>query len=232
MAAAVLADGRNLLRIVVPKPLLLQTAQLLHTRLGGLLGRELTHVPFSRKTPTTSATIEGFYKLHRETQKTSGILLALPEHMLSFMLSGLQRLSDARIPEAKSMIRVQNWLTGRARDVLDECDNILALRTQLIYPSGSQKTVDGHPHRWEIAEALLGRVDGHLQILRRDYPRSIEVIWRQQGRCIFQSASILFPCLFYMNPNFTVLRCSNLTLNRRIPRRIFLAEGCRGCAHL
>ena len=89
-------------------------------------------------------------------------MLALPEHLLSFMLSGLQRLSDARISEAASMIEVQNWLTRRARDVLDECDNILALRTQLIYPSRPQKTVDGHPLRWEIAEALLGHVDGHL----------------------------------------------------------------------
>jgi hypothetical protein len=147
MVAAVLADGSNLLRVVVPKPLLLQTAQLLHARLGGLLGRELRHIPFSRKTPTRSATIKAFHRIHQNIQKSSGILLALPEHLLSFMLSGLQRLSDARIPEAASIIKVQNWLTRRVRDVLNKCDNILALRTQLIYPSGSQKTVDGHPHR-------------------------------------------------------------------------------------
>jgi hypothetical protein len=92
MAAAELADGASLLRVVVPKPLLLQTAQLLHGRLGGLVGRELRHVPFSRKTPTNSDTIKAFYNIHREIQKSSGILLALPEHLLSFMLSGLQRL--------------------------------------------------------------------------------------------------------------------------------------------
>jgi hypothetical protein len=185
MVAAVLADGSNLLRVVVPKPLLLQTAQLLHARLGGLLGRELRHIPFSRKTPTRSAIIEAFHGIHRDIQKSSGILLALPEHLLSFMLSGLQRLSDARIPEAASMIKVQNWLARRARDVLDECDNILALRTQLIYPSGSQKTVDGHPYRWEIAEALLGHVDGHLHNLHKGYPHSIEVVRRGQGKRIF-----------------------------------------------
>lgn len=192
MAAAVLADGSNLLRVVVPKPLLLQTAQLLHARLGGLLGRELRHIPFSRKTPTRSATIEAFHRIHRDIQKSSGILLALPEHLLSFMLSGLQQLSDARIPEAASMIKVQDWLTMRARDVLDECDNILALRTQLIYPSGSQKTVDGHPHRWEIVQALLGRVDGHLHNLHKGYPHSIEVVRREQGKRIFLEAVSLF----------------------------------------
>ena len=104
------------------------------------------------------------------------------------MLSGLQRLSDARIPEAALMIKVQNWLARRARDVLDKCNNILALRTQLIYPSRSQKTIDGHPYRWEIAEALLGHVDGHLHNLHKGYPHSIEVVRREQGKRIFLEA--------------------------------------------
>lgn len=189
MAAAVLADGTNLLRIIVPKPLLLQTAQLLQGRLGGLLGRELRHVPFSRKTPTKSSTIELFLKIHKEMQKSNGIMLTLPDHILSFMLSGLQRLSDGKTLEASSMIKVQKWISQRSRDVIDECDNILALRTQLIYPSGSQKTVDGHPQRWEVAEALLSQINGHLHNLQRAYPRSIEVIPRGHGG---------FPVLFFL----------------------------------
>lgn len=198
MAAAVLADGTNLLRIVVPKPLLLQTAQLLHARLGGLLGREVRHVPFSRKTSTKSSTIELFLKLHKDMQKSTGIMLTLPEHILSFMLSGLQRLSDGRTREAATMIKVQNWISRRSRDVLDECDNILALRTQLIYPSGSQKTVDGHPHRWEVAEALLSLVNGHLHQLQHSYPRSIEVIRRgNDGELMFSRKISPFLFLFW-----------------------------------
>ena len=189
MAASVLADGINVMRVVVPKPLLLQTAQLLQARLGGLLGRELRHIPFSRKTSTTLATIKAFHRIHQDIQRSSGMLLTLPEHLLSFMLSGLQRLSDGRISEAASMIKVQNWLGRRARDVIDECDNILALRTQLIYPSGSQSTVDGHPHRWEIAEAVLGLVDDHLHNLHMEYPHSIEVLRREQGKRIFHKSS-------------------------------------------
>jgi hypothetical protein len=181
MAAAVLANGHNLHRVVVPKSLLLQTAQLLHARLGGLLGREIRHVPFSRKTLTTRETIKVFFEIHKEIQTCCGVMLALPEHLLSFALSGLQRLSDGRINDSKSMIKVQEWLRKHSRDVLDECDNILAIRTQLIYPSGSQKTVDGHPHRWEIAEILLSRIDGHLWNLQRGYPQSLEVIRRRQG---------------------------------------------------
>ncbi|MCJ1463509.1 hypothetical protein MMC07_002117 [Pseudocyphellaria aurata] len=181
MVAAVLADQKKLLRVIVPKPLLLQTAQLLHARLGGLLGREVRHVPFSRKTSTDLETIQTFHILHREILKSSGVILALPEHILSFMLSGLQRLSDGRISQASQMVKIQSWMKRVSRDVLDECDYTLAVRTQLIYPSGSQTTVDGHPHRWETAEALLRLVEGHLWNLQTDFRHSIEVVQRPRG---------------------------------------------------
>jgi Protein of unknown function (DUF3638)/Protein of unknown function (DUF3645) len=181
MVAAVLADTKKLLRVVVPKSLLLQTAQLLHARLGGLLGREVRHVPFSRKTPTDPDTIKVFYNIHNEIRKSSGVMLCLPEHILSFMLSGLQRLSDGLISEASTMIKVQAWKRKVCRDVLDECDFTLAVRTQLIYPSGPQTIVDGHPHRWETAEALLRLVEVHLWGLQNDFPQSIEVVQRPRG---------------------------------------------------
>ena len=181
MVAAILADGKYLLRVIVPKPLLLQTAQLLHARIGGLVGRQLSHVPFSRKTPTTAETIDQFNAVHRHIQRASGVMIALPEHLLSFKLSGLQQLSDGHIPEAKNMIEIQNWLDRSSRDVLDESDYTLALRTQLIYPSGSQKTVDGHPFRWELAEVVLSMIEGHLFYLEKALPHSIAVARRPNG---------------------------------------------------
>ncbi|MCJ1350906.1 MAG: hypothetical protein MMC33_000887 [Icmadophila ericetorum] len=189
MIAAVLADTKMLLRVVVPKPLLIQTAQLLHARLGGLLGREVRHIPFSRKSPTSQTMIESFYNLHNEILKSSGVMLALPEHILSFNLSGLQRLADARIPEAKPMVRVQAWFKKICRDVLDESDFTLAVRTQLIYPSGAQTLVDGYPHRWEATEAILRLVEGHLWRLEREFPQSIEIFRRNEGG---------FPVLFFL----------------------------------
>lgn len=77
------------------------------------------------------------------------------------------------------MIKVQAWLQKTCRDVLDECDHILSLRTQLIYPSGAQLT--HHPHRWETAEALLKLVYGHLWNLQKDFPHSVEVERRAKG---------------------------------------------------
>ncbi|KAH9904538.1 hypothetical protein F4778DRAFT_66392 [Xylariomycetidae sp. FL2044] len=191
MAAILLADGKNLVRVSVPKSLLQQTGQLLHGRLGGLIGREICHLPFSRRTPTSEEQIKLFHRIHRDIQRKSGIMLCLPEHQMSFKLSGLQRVLDNRIPEANMMIRVQKWMETNARDLIDESDHTLAVKTQLIYPSGSQMAVDGHPHRWLVVEQLLGLVDAHLDDLALSFPQSIEIIRRNQG----------FPLIFFLRPD-------------------------------
>jgi hypothetical protein len=87
------------------------------------------------------------------------------------------------------MIIIQRWMEKMCRDILDECDFTLSTRTQLIYPSGTQATVDGHPHRWEIAQALLHAVEGHLWNLHLDFPASMEIVHRQQGG---------FPMVFFL----------------------------------
>jgi hypothetical protein len=102
-----------------------------------------------------------------------------PEHALSFKLSGLQRVSDSKIPEAVKMIATQNWMNRVCRDILDGCDFTLAVKTQLIYPSGSQLTVGGHPNRWEVTMAILGLVGHLLRDLANDYPHCLDVVGRE-----------------------------------------------------
>lgn len=94
MVAAALAGNQNLVRVVVPRSLLLQAAQLLTSRLGGLINRRVKHIPFSRKTQTDIASIKAYHQLHLDTFTGQGIILTLPEHLLSFQLSGLQELSN------------------------------------------------------------------------------------------------------------------------------------------
>ncbi|KAM5467607.1 hypothetical protein MferCBS49748_003855 [Microsporum ferrugineum] len=181
MVAAVLSDTTKLLRVVVPKALLLQTSQVLQGRLGGLVGREIRHVPFSRRTPTSPDMINSYLKIHKDIMSSAGVIVGLPEHMMSFKLSGQQRLVDNKLPDAKQMIKINEWMQKVCRDVLDECDFTLAPRTQLIFPSGTQSTVDGHPQRWETAEKLLELFSGHVWGLWQRYPKSIEVIPRPKG---------------------------------------------------
>jgi hypothetical protein len=189
MAVAALADGKSLLRVLAPKALLQQTAQMLQARLGVLLNRPLRHIPFTRKTSTNEEMILSFANLHRNIQKAKGVMLCEPGHVLSFTLSGQQRLLDGQLSEADKMTKVQNWLRRVSRDILDESDHTLAVRTQLIYPSGSQMSVDGHPIRWEATQAILRLVDAHLPDLSASYPQSIEVVRRTNGA---------FPLVFFL----------------------------------
>lgn len=209
MVAAILADSQNLVRLIVPQSLLLQTSQLLQARAGGLLGREVRHIPFFRKTSTEEGVIKQYFALHDSIRAASGVVVGLPEHILSFKLSGLQRLSDGRVNEGAQMIKIETYMRYRSRDILDESDYTLAVRTQLVYPSGSQTTVDGHPHRWEIAETLLKMVQGHLENLQQQYPQSIEVINRPQGG---------FPLTFFLR------RDVEIALINRLVREILTGQ--------
>ncbi|KAL9620083.1 MAG: hypothetical protein Q9160_005373 [Pyrenula sp. 1 TL-2023] len=188
MSAIALADKKQLMRVVVPKALLFQTCQLLQARIGGLVGRRIIHIPFSRRTSTSSDTVKLFRSMLIRTLKQGGLVIALPEHMLSFSLSGLQRLSEDRIDEAKYMIDTQRWLQRVCRDIMDESDFTLACKTQLIYPSGSQINFDGGNHRWETAEMLLAFVQDHLWDLQRRFASSIEVVQRHDG----------YPLIFFL----------------------------------
>ncbi|RDA90702.1 hypothetical protein CP533_4956 [Ophiocordyceps camponoti-saundersi (nom. inval.)] len=181
MVAAVLADSQQLCRIIVPKALLRQTAETLQSRIGGLLGREVKHIPFSRRTPTDKESLKLFYELHLDTLNHSGVILAAPEHILSYKLCGFQRLIDSRLKEAKSMNTMQTWLNNNCRDILDESDFSLAVKTQLIYPSGQLMQVDASPARWKIAQGLLWLVKDNIGELRRRFRQGIEVVPRQSG---------------------------------------------------
>lgn len=204
MTAAALADGKSLLRVLAPKALLQQTAQMLQARLGVLLNRPLRHIPFTRKTSTNEEMILSFANLHRDIQKAKGVMLCEPGHILSFTLSGQQRLLDGKLNEADKMTKVQNWLRKVSRDILDESDHTLAVRTQLIYPSGSQMSVDGHPIRWEAAQAILRLVDAHLPDLSTSYPQSIEVVRRTNGS---------FPLVFFLRSDVEEELVRRLTLD-------------------
>jgi hypothetical protein len=190
MAVSVLADRKNLCRLIVPKALLFQTAQIIQSRLGGLVGRIVRHIPFTRRSPTNTETLERYQALHRSTLESGGVMLCLPEHILSFKLSGLQRLADNQPQTAQQMVEIQQWLDKSSRDILDESDFTLSAKTQLIYPSGPQTAVDGHPHRWLVVEELLSLVEGHAERLEKEFPDGVEVVRRHGG----------YPIIYFLRP--------------------------------
>ncbi|KAK8063845.1 hypothetical protein PG996_008497 [Apiospora saccharicola] len=189
MAVCLLADKKQLARLIVPHALLLQTAQTLQSRIGLLIGRKIVHIPFSRRTPTSQQNLTLYEKLHKRLMASQGVMITTPETVLSFKLSGLQHLRDRKLPEASAMIGFQTWMTRFCRDVLDESDFTLAVKTQLIYPSGGQEALDGHPHRWLIAQNILALVAQRLLDVQRSHPKGITVTKRHQS----------YPVAYFLN---------------------------------
>jgi hypothetical protein len=95
IAAAALADCKQLVRVIVPKALTVQMFDLLVTCLGGLTNRPIYHLPFSR-TPIyhrgkmITPQIDDLLKLTSQCMTERGILLVQPEHVVSLKLMSVE----------------------------------------------------------------------------------------------------------------------------------------------
>ncbi|KAF8454797.1 hypothetical protein BGX38DRAFT_1171611 [Terfezia claveryi] len=189
IVATALADSTKLVRVVVLKPLCGQMFQTLVQRLGGLVNRRIFYMPFSRKVNLTSPQVRRVHEIFRECRDMGGILVVQPEHLLSFKLLGLERLHNAERrdlntktkhwprdeePVAKLLIDVQLWLKENSRDILDESDEILNSRHELIYTIGNSKPMEHHPQRWLVVQELLTLVGSVLRKRRSD-PQAFEI---------------------------------------------------------
>ncbi|KAF8555664.1 hypothetical protein OG21DRAFT_1496140 [Imleria badia] len=219
IVATTLANGEQLVRVVVPKALTVQMFELLVARLGGLTNRPIYHLPFSRipkydySDKVISLQIDDFHKLMSQCMAEHGILLAQPEHILSLKLMSVEEqirerklttnpLSDlykhittalslrsllelevdelsedshdAADTSAPKWLSLQKWLHSHVRDILDESDEILHARFQLVYTMGTQRHMDGYPDRWTITQQVLRLVKKHVYSLSRYAPDSIE----------------------------------------------------------
>ena len=97
MAAVVLADGKQLVRVIVPKALTVQMFESLVALLGGLVNRPVYRLPFSRfpehdspKIDHDSPQIDHLHKLISQCVAERGILLAQPEHVMSLKLKSVE----------------------------------------------------------------------------------------------------------------------------------------------
>ena len=175
IVAATLADGKMLVRVVVLKPLSPQMFHLLVVKLGGMLGRRIFHMPISRSVRLDERKAVHIRNLCEECMSTGGILLVQPEHLLSFELMGLEKVLSGESGLGSILTETHLWLDSNSRDILDESDEILSVRFELIYTMGTQRTIEFGPDRWIIIEHVLGilsrSVDEVLEISRHGLER-------------------------------------------------------------
>ncbi|KAK7032650.1 hypothetical protein VNI00_012915 [Paramarasmius palmivorus] len=164
LVATALANGEKIVRVVVLKPLAGQMFQLLVERLAGLANRRVFYMPFSRQVRVGQEQVAQIQKLYLTCMEEGGIWVVQPEHILSFKLMGIDKSLVSRDNAvAQSLIQLQHWLNLRSRDILDESDEILHIRYQLVYTVGQQRPLELHPDRWNIVEELFTLVSRHVE---------------------------------------------------------------------
>jgi hypothetical protein len=186
LVSSTLAEGSNLVRVVTLKPLSNQMFQILVSRLSGLANRPIFYLPFSRSLRMGSSLIKTVSGLYRRCVDEGGVLVVQPEHILSqklmhisFLLTSLG--SDERSSIAHELGVLRGWMAKASRDVLDESDEILHVRYQLVYTSGKQMPVDDHPNRWVTMQHVFGRLQAHSKRLHNRFPKKFEMIGVSRG---------------------------------------------------
>jgi hypothetical protein len=198
LVALTLANGSDLVRVVTLKPLSNQMFQILVNRLSGLANRPIFYVPISRSlhmNTSLALTIRGLFE---RCVAKGGILVVQPEHILSLKLMHVDNLLSPRTrtdePSMAGDLRsLQDWVTDVSRDVLDESDEILHVRYQLIYTAGEKIPVHGHPSRWTTIQQVFSRLQAHAIKLQASYPTMFAVDTRLRG---FPSIRILDSSVF------------------------------------
>ncbi|THU82236.1 hypothetical protein K435DRAFT_844470 [Dendrothele bispora CBS 962.96] len=184
MIASSLADGRKLVRVVVLKALCAQMFQLLVDRVSGLANRRVFYMPFARHLKVDKPMIETVQSLYEECMRRGGILVIQPEHLLSFRLMGIDRIVNSGLSDlsqdagdalCQQFVKSYRWLHTHSRDILDECDEILHVRYQLVYTLGRQELLEDHPNRWTTIQKVFSLILQHSFTVKDEFPTGIHI---------------------------------------------------------
>ena len=167
------ANGHTLVRMSSPKALIPQMHSLLARRNCGLNDQPLFFIPFSRDMPMNEGIMNSIRDILQQCILNHGILIILPEHILSLKLLIQEKRVYGPIELVQPLQDISDGLHQSRKDFLDESDEILDPRSQLIYMVGHPKSMDGMPERGIIVQDLLGLVSQHALSLSARDPEGI-----------------------------------------------------------
>eukprot|EP00117_Sycon_ciliatum_P045300 scpid17040/ scgid32574/ len=189
--AAQLADGQSLVRIIVLTSLLNTNFNQLVFKLGGLLNHRVFSLPVRRDVPITVRDAERLEKFLRVARQRRNVMVTVREHVLSLRLKYLEASYSGDLGLAEALGNVMRALAQYARDVLDEADEVLHHRFQLVYPLGQQQPLDGKEVRWEVAQLVLMAVKERIGRVHEQFAGGIDCTQDDQLRQKFPTVRIL-----------------------------------------
>ena len=105
-----------------------------------------------------------------------GVFIALPEDRLSFHLKAIDECISDRYKTGCDLYGIEQWLRENSREILDEAEEILNVKFQLIYTVGSQLPVDNGELRWRVAQSILSIARRHMSDIAAEAgPSTVEL---------------------------------------------------------
>ena len=101
LLVSALSDGNRLVRVIVLRSLLNTNYISLVQKLGGLLHKRVYIFPCRRDIHFSSSHLTTYKKVLSECQKLRGVVLTLPEYVLSFKLKGVEKCREESFHLAK-----------------------------------------------------------------------------------------------------------------------------------
>ncbi|KXT10875.1 hypothetical protein AC579_8995 [Pseudocercospora musae] len=175
IVAAALADGDQLVRVLVAKAQSKQMAQMLVSKLGGLIDRRVYYLPFSRSLKLDLAAAAAVGGILKECKSNGGVLLVQPEHILSLQLMAPECYITGKESVGQSLMETQDFFDEYARDIVDESDENFSVRFELIYTMGMQRSIELSPDRWLLLQQVLDLVRQFAPALAKKFPLSLEI---------------------------------------------------------
>ena len=177
ITAAELADGETLVRLIVLAPQFKTNYNQLVFKLGGLLNRRILTLPFQRSVKLVPERVSRIHNQVTMCRQSRGILVSVREHVLSMQL---KRLEACRQNYDTEMVKELNGLVDdvcrNVRDIIDEADEVLHHRFQLVYPIGRRRSPDGKDMRWQMMESVFECVRTQANELQVLFPSAVSFV--------------------------------------------------------
>jgi hypothetical protein len=149
--------------------------QMLVAKLGGLLGRRIFQMPFSRNLQLSVNDARAIRQLYEECISTRGVLLIQPEHILSFKLMAIECVLVDQKDTARSLLSTQDFFEDVSVDIVDESDENFSVKFELIYTMGVQENIELAPERWLIIQQILGLLPRFAMQVEKHLPEAVDV---------------------------------------------------------
>ncbi|USP74172.1 hypothetical protein yc1106_01446 [Curvularia clavata] len=175
-------NKKKLVRVIVAKPQSKQMLQMLVAKLGGMLGRRIYQMPFSRNLRLSTGDAKIIRQIYDECIANRGVLLIQPEHILSFKLMAVESVLADHKDVARSLLSTQEFFDRVSVDCVDESDENFSVKFELIYTMGAQQPMEFSPMRWLIIQRVLAPLAVVAAQVKKEFPDAVDIQDSSHGK--------------------------------------------------